>query len=135
MNEDKKIKALFGKSNHFEVPEGYFDNLTQQIMDKLPEQEAHIIEMPKMSTGMPLWLRSTFQKAAAVVVAVVVVSGGILIGLRHGGSTTHVHVAQQAKMQGGNHNVGSSDEETFDQMADYTMMDSQDIYASLIAEN
>jgi len=135
MNEDRKIKELFGKNNHFEVPAGYFDNLTQQIMDRLPEKEARIVEMPEMATGQPLWLRSTFHKVAAVIVAVIVVSGGVLIGLRHDGNQSHVQVAQKANMQGGIHNVRISDEGSFDQMADYTMMDNQDIYASLIAEN
>ena len=132
MNEDRKIKELFGKSNHFEVPSGYFDNLTEQIMAKLPEQEARIIEMPARK---PLWLRSAFHKVAAAVVAILVVSGGVVIGLRQGGVQSHVQVAQHANMQVANHNVETNDEDTFDQMADYTMMDNQDIYASLIAEN
>jgi len=59
----------------------------------------------------------------------------VLIGLRHDGNQSHVQVAQKANMQGGIHNVRISDEGSFDQMADYTMMDNQDIYASLIAEN
>ncbi len=132
MNEDRKIKELFGKDNHFEVPAGYFDNLTAQVMDRLPEQEARILSMPKFK---PIWQRSAFRKVAAAVAAVIVVSGGAFVGLRNGIGQQQVKVAQHTKVQGSNHGIGSNDDEAFDQMADYTMMDSQDIYASLIAEN
>ena len=29
MNEEKKINDIFGKENHFKVPEGYFDNFAR----------------------------------------------------------------------------------------------------------
>ena len=132
MNEDRIIKEKFGKDNHFEVPTGYFDNLTSQIMDRLPEHEVRIIKMPARK---PLWARSVFRKVAASVAAVIVVSAGVLVGVRHGGARQHVQIAKQAGMHDNNHIEGYSDDETFDQMADYAMMDSQEIYASLIAEN
>lgn len=132
MNEDRRIKEKFGKDNHFEVPTGYFDNLTSQIMDRLLEHEVRIIEMP---TRKPLWNRSVFRKVAASVAAIIVVSAGVLVGLRNGVTKQHVQVAQQANIHGDNHSEGYNDDETFNQMADYTMMDSQEIYASLIAEN
>ena len=38
MKEDNKILHNVGTDNPFKVPEGYFENLTQRIMDNLPEQ-------------------------------------------------------------------------------------------------
>lgn len=39
MKEEDKILKKVGKDNPFTVPEGYFENLTSQVMSKLPEQE------------------------------------------------------------------------------------------------
>lgn len=45
--EDKNLKDICGKTNPFKVPEGYFEQFTQQMMDKLPEKEHTIhIEQP-----------------------------------------------------------------------------------------
>lgn len=39
MKEETDLKKRIGKDNPFRVPEGYFENLTEQIMDKLPETD------------------------------------------------------------------------------------------------
>ena len=39
--EEKQLLEKFGRENHFKVPEGYFDNLTEQIMAKRPQKKAH----------------------------------------------------------------------------------------------
>ena len=39
INEEKKINDIFGKENHFKVPEGYFDNFAEQMMARIPMQE------------------------------------------------------------------------------------------------
>ena len=56
MEEEKYIEEKVGKRNPFRVPEGYFDNLTAQIMESLPEQK------PKAKT---VWLRKPMYYAAA----------------------------------------------------------------------
>ncbi len=44
---DKKVDKMdrIAQKNPFQVPEGYFENLTNQIMEQLPEQPS--IEEPK----------------------------------------------------------------------------------------
>lgn len=39
MNEEQDIIRKCGKRNPFQVPEGYFEDFTQRLMDQLPEQE------------------------------------------------------------------------------------------------
>ena len=39
MKEEDKILRKVGKGNSFKVPEGYFENLTSEVMNKLPEKE------------------------------------------------------------------------------------------------
>lgn len=126
INEEKKINDIFGKENPFKMPDGYFDNLTSQIMDQLPAQEVKV----------SFWQRMAVRKIAAAVAAVIVLGGGAFVGLRHAQpaaqSIAHVGGVQHEQTAGKQY---ASDDENFDQVADYTMMDSQDFYASLIAEN
>ena len=39
MKEEDNILKKVGKKNSFKVPEGYFENLTSEVMGKLPEKE------------------------------------------------------------------------------------------------
>ena len=41
MKEDKYIEELVGKRNPFVVPEGYFEQLTDQVMDVVAEGIHH----------------------------------------------------------------------------------------------
>lgn len=129
INEEKKINDMFGKENPFSLPEGYFDNLTSQVMDRLPAQEVKV----------HFWQRLEVRKIAAAVAAVLVLGGGAYIGLRHAQPVSqpiaHASHALLQSAQSASAKQYTSDDENFDEMADYTMMDSQDFYASLIAEN
>ena len=88
-----------------------------------------------------LWQRLSLRKIAAVVAAVVMVGSGVGFGLRKAGqqgtSMQQAGTEQMAHVEQSAHHAATSmsDDAEFDQMADYAMMDSQDIYASLIAEN
>ncbi len=53
MKEDKKIREKVGTENPFEVPQGYFDRLTDQIIDRLPEKEVIISEPEELT----LWAK------------------------------------------------------------------------------
>lgn len=44
--KNKKLTDICGKENPFTVPEGYFEQFTKQLMDKLPEKET-VIETPQ----------------------------------------------------------------------------------------
>ena len=131
MTEDRKIKTLFGKNNHFQVPAGYFDNLTAQIMDKLPEREAHIVSI---TSHKAFWHQLLLHKVAAAVAAVFIVGGSAAFIIQHE-DHRHSQIASHANLQSFSSSWTSSDDQAFDQMADYAMMDSEDFYASLIAEN
>jgi len=39
MKEEDKLKKRVGTDNPFTLPEGYFENLTSEVMGKLPEQK------------------------------------------------------------------------------------------------
>lgn len=39
MKEDDKLQKMIGTENPFRVPDGYFENLTSEVMNRLPEKE------------------------------------------------------------------------------------------------
>lgn len=39
--EELNIQKQVGKSNPFSVPEGYFEQLQEQLMESLPEKQPH----------------------------------------------------------------------------------------------
>lgn len=127
MKEENILNEKFGKANHFTVPGGYFDSFADKLMEQLPEEDTHIIDMRTEAW----WHRLPLHKIAAVVGVAVVMGGGVL-GFTKLESRGHVQMAHadQEQVQGGESSYG-----TFEEVADYAMMDNQDIYASLVAEN
>lgn len=125
--EEKILIDKFGKANHFSVPEGYFESFTDQMMDLLPESEARVIEMRPATW----WNRLPIKKVAAAVGVVLVIGAGSLWVGNH----THSDKENTVSSSSLHHSSTGSEYGTFDQMADYTMMDNQTIYASLVGEN
>ena len=135
MKEEKILNMKFGKENHFTVPEGYFDSFAEKMMEQLPHvdgMEARVIDMKPKA----LWHRLPLRKLAAAIAVVMLMGTGCLI-------YTNQDLVENAKTQpamaGGTsverqQSVGT-EYGTFEQMADYTMMDNQDIYVSLVASN
>lgn len=44
MEEEKNILRKVGTKNPFQVPEGYFESFTQELMSKLPEKNSYLHE-------------------------------------------------------------------------------------------
>lgn len=130
MKEEDILLKEFGRKNDFSVPDGFFDSFADKLMDKLPEQDnAHVIDMRAESW----WHRLPLRKTAAAVSAIVILGAGAfgLSNLKpHGASHEIISAVQQKD----NHS-SNAEYSTFDQMADYVMIDNQDCYASLVAEN
>lgn len=133
MKEERKLIDKVGRENCFSVPDGYFDHFAEQMMARLPEQEdaAKVIRMQPS-----FWKRLPLRKIAAVVGVAVVLGGGVmLLGHRQGGNASAELVAtEHHRVENRGASLSASDNASFDQMADYAMIDNQDIYASLMAE-
>lgn len=125
--EENILKERFGKENPFKVPEGYFDHLTERIMENLPEQEIRVIDIRSRQT---LWQKLPLRKIAAAVAVVALLGGGSFWALQHEGDSRMVAHAKQHEQK-----AVSSEDAAFNEMADYAMIDNETIYASLIAEN
>lgn len=71
MKEEDKILRKVGTDNHFTVPEGYFENLTSEVMNKLPEKEKSAFKMKeptKWDKVKPwLYMAAMFLGAALII--------------------------------------------------------------------
>lgn len=125
--EENILKERFGKENPFKVPDGYFDHLTERIMENLPEQEIRVIDIRSRQT---LWQKLPLRKIAAAVAVVALLGGGSFWAWQHEGNCKGVaHVKQHEQK------AVASEEAAFNEMADYAMIDNETIYASLMTEN
>lgn len=125
--EENILKERFGKQNPFKVPDGYFDHLTERIMENLPEQEVRVIDI---RSRQKLWQKLPLRKIAAAVAVTALLGGGTFWALQHEGNSKVVAHAKHHEQK----TVGS-EEAAFNEMADYAMIDNETIYASLMTEN
>ncbi len=135
MKEEQILKATLGTRNHFQVPEGYFDELASKVMASIPESQP-VVEMQVEHTSqcariLSLWQNAKLRKGAAVA-CVVLLLGGVSVGV--GTSLSSRNDAQH--VFGQNYTpVAQTEDSSFDEAADYTMLDNQEIYASLLSES
>lgn len=71
MKEEDILMKKLGKENPFKVPEGYFENLTSEVMNKLPEKEKVSFEEEHISIWTRvkpfLYLAAMFVGAALII--------------------------------------------------------------------
>jgi hypothetical protein len=68
MKEEDKLIRKIGKDNAFKVPDGYFENFTPNLMNKLPEKEYVEEVKPTIWTKMRPW----FYMAAVFIGTVLI---------------------------------------------------------------
>lgn len=137
-NEEKYIQEKLGQRNPFRVPEGYFDQLAEQVMARLPEQKVVqlpeqgaeeskpvVVELPKRRAKSKVVALRPWLYAAASVVIVVVMSLSFYFH-RNAGAELQTATATT---------VSTTDDSSYiDEAVDYAMLDNVEIYA-LLAEN
>ena len=118
MNEEKYIEEKAGRRNPFQVPEGYFDRLADQVMASLPEREP-VAAVPK---ARRVALRPLYYAAAAVCAFLI----SVVVWQSFPETTTTQPMPVQASVA--SQEVNDDD---FEEAADYMMLDNYDIYACL----
>lgn len=129
IKEEQILKSRYGTQSPFRVPEGYFDELASRVMASVPE-----LQSESASQGariVPMWRRAVVRKVA-VIAGVVLLLGGASIGI---GTSLSSRQAGKSVASGGWASVMHSEDNSFDEAADYAMLDNQDIYASLLSES
>ena len=120
MNEEEYLRSRMGTKNPFTVPEGYFEQLTAQVMDRLPEKKPAKVAVLKR-------LRPWLYAAACVCV-------GVFVAAVAFNQQTEDLQGQQQMANMGQENVNYYSDSYIDEAADYAMIDSQEIYSYLLAD-
>ena len=125
MNEEEYLKSKVGNRNPFTVPEGYFEQLAQQVMDRIPAATQELKPAPKKTVFKQLrpWLY------AAACVCVGVFTAGVLFNSQNDNSK---ELEQMATLE--QENINYYSDNYIDEEADYAMFDNQEIYACLLAD-
>lgn len=116
MSDEKYIEERVGRRNPYQVPEGYFEAFTSQLMQQLPERPA---KARQVRMRRPLYI-------AAACIAALFISGAAWLFMSQSEAQPQAP-AQLAVQQ-------EVVEESIDEAADYMMLDNHDIYA-LLSEN
>ena len=112
MNEETYISNKIGRENPFTVPEGYFDSLTERVMQQLPQQQG---KAPVVS--LRRWLY-----AAACVVCLFVV-----------GTVAYTSLDSDSQQPLLSETVETTvTDDYLDEAADYAMIENHDIYLCLM---
>lgn len=118
--EENKILKQFGRKDCFKIPEGYFEHLSEEVLSQLPEKTARTVVVKPVLKPSHRWLK------AAMFIGVISLS-----------SVLGVHYLSSASSNGTvNDNCPPNTAYSMiDEIADYTMMDNDGIYASLMDNN
>ncbi len=119
-NEELYLNSRMSRENHFRVPDGYFDQLTADVMARLPERETTVELKP---AAKRVFLRPLL--AAASVACVALIAVGVYFN-RHAMSPDSEEQVAVAET--------TLSDSFIDDAADYVMMDHQDIYAYLASD-
>ena len=133
-NEEKYIREKMGTHNPFTVPDGYFEQLSRQIIDRLPDEvgtdsvsastgSVSIGTGSKPKPAIVRYLRPVLYAAAACAVLAVAVG---TFYRNPATADTEQLVAHQQET------VTTYSDTYMEEMADYAMLDNEDIYASLL---
>ena len=116
----EKTKRTMRRNNihePFKVPEGYFDNLTADIMSRLPDQPFQPVNAKREP-------RRRWITAAAAAVVVTVMSAVTFAAFSLPGNDSAAQGSAAAE-------PSASTESTVEDVMDYAMIDHQDLYAIL----
>lgn len=107
------------KNDIFKVPEHYFDNLTERVMANIPAEETKIVSISKKKTNNSWW------KWSSVAASIAVVALGATFMMNRPNN-----VAQDSDQLASN-----AEEMTPEEMMEYTMLDTEDVYCYLAGES
>ena len=132
MNEEEYLNSKMGRRNPFTVPEGYFEQLTAQVMERLPQAQIVDLSKPKKpaaKVAVMKRIRPWLYAAACLFVGVFIAA--MVFNNREDNTATQRQAANMAQQYD---NAMYYSDNYIDEEADYAMVDNQEIYACLLAE-
>ena len=122
-NEEDYIRNKVGKENPYRVPQGYFENFTSQMMDRLPDCDARDV---LLVSSRKRRIRLLWYAAATTCVAI------FSLTAYFANIDDHKDMISDDVMAVSHANVSSITYE--DEVLDYAMLDNTDIYTYLSGE-
>lgn len=128
MKEEDILSKKYGKETPYQVPDSYFEQLTSDVMNALPQRtEVPSVRPAKIHRLHPLW-----YVAAAVT--------GLLfyLGLRHPASQPSSATgtpAEYLSIGDSENGISAEDSDDIDAWLDYTMMNNSEIEYYLTVAN
>ncbi len=132
INEEDFLNSKMGKRNPFTVPEGYFEQLTQQVMNKIPQAVTTEMKPVRKPAKIAVMKRLRPWLYAAACICVGVFIAAIAFNNRSEVATPQPASQQIAVNEPTDYNYYS--DSYIDEEADYAMIDNQEIYACLMAD-
>lgn len=131
-NDELYLKQKVGNRNPFRVPEGYFEQLTEQVMNSLPEVEVakqESIAPVSQPRARKVQMRPWLYAAACSVLALAM---GVSYYFMQSQSTSADAVNMAAVTPVPSATTSDvQDNSYYDDAADYAMLDNAEIYACL----
>lgn len=112
--EETNLLNRCGKENPFKVPEGYFENFAEQLMDKLPEKAP--VEAPDIT----LWMRIRPWVYMAAMFCGIMLMVRTFVGEKNAQATDVPSI-----------NLSELPDEVIDPIVNQTMMDDYTLYQYL----
>ena len=133
-NDELYLKQTVGNRNPFRVPDGYFEQLTEQVMQQLPDCEQTVakqVDIAQQPVSQPrakkVQMRPWFYAAACMALAMMMGVSYYFIQ----SESTATDAVPMAAVAPAPTVAPAVDNSYIDEVADYVMMDNTEIYACL----
>ena len=132
LKEEKYLNEVMGRKNPFRVPEGYFDDFADRMMEMLPEktpvvqlEPAQHTKPKKQRSALIVKLKQPWVWGAASTACAAVFCGFMIMKGVH----TNNYTAPEQQTA-----TVTTVDSYLDEAADYAMVDNQEIYACLTGD-
>ncbi|WP_300727738.1 hypothetical protein [uncultured Bacteroides sp.] len=116
MKEENELLKKYGNKNPYKVPEGYFSEFADKLMEQLPEKE--VTETPKISA----WTRMKPWVYMAAMFVGLMFTVRMVTGFKgHNGNQTNVNIEA----------ISDLPDEYIEPIVNQTMMDDYELYQYL----
>ena len=133
-NDELDLKKMVGNRNPFRVPEGYFEQLTEQIMQQLPEREQQVAKQQSIAPQTDSQPRARKVQMRPWLYAAACTALAMMMGVSYffmQSPATSTDAAPMAAVTPATNVAPAPDNSYIDEVADYVMMDNAEIYACL----
>lgn len=123
MKEEKDLITKYGKKAPFKVPEGYFEQFHEQIMNDLPKMEIPVASTPKIS--LLNYLKPVIYMAAMFLSIIFVIQGLMYVQDKHFTSDNNIASTEEIYTEEADHFMYSS---LYNEYALYSYLTTEENY-------